>query len=100
MLYLIFYLYVSFSELITFFLAHPSRMLMGGLIVYPCSVACGPSDIFCTETALPIKARSCTWVRGTKVSLRHLGHMTKLAATSIYGRKPSNIFFSETGGPI
>ena len=29
-----------------------------------------------------------------------LGHMTKMAATPIYGKKPSNIFFSGTGGPI
>ena len=28
------------------------------------------------------------------------GHMTKMAATPIYGKNPSKIFFSGTGGPI
>ena len=28
------------------------------------------------------------------------GHMTKMAAMPIYGKNPSKIFFSRTGGPI
>ena len=28
------------------------------------------------------------------------GHMTKMAAMSIYGKNPSKIFFSGTNGPI
>ena len=28
------------------------------------------------------------------------GHMTKMAAMPIYGKNPSKIFFSGTGGPI
>ena len=28
------------------------------------------------------------------------GHMTKMAAMPIYGKNPSKIFFSITGGPI
>ena len=28
------------------------------------------------------------------------GHMTKMAATPVYGKHPSNIFFSGTVGPI
>ena len=60
MLYLKFYLYVSFSELNTFFSSPEPH---GWLIVYPCTVACRPSDIFYTETALPIEARPCAWVR-------------------------------------
>ena len=39
-------------------------------------------------------------VGGTKVCSQHLGHMTKMAATPIYGKNPSKIFFSRTGGPI
>ena len=31
---------------------------------------------------------------------RHLGHMTKMAVTTIYGKNPSTIFFSGTGRPI
>ena len=29
-----------------------------------------------------------------------VGHMTKMAAMPIYGKTPSKIFFSGTGGPI
>ena len=36
----------------------------------------------------------------TKFCSRHLGHMTKMAATPIYGKNLSKIFFSRTGGPI
>ena len=28
------------------------------------------------------------------------GHMTKMVATPVYGKNPSKIFFSGTGGPI
>ena len=34
-----------------------------------------------------------------KVCSQHLGHMTEMAATSIYGKNP-NIFFSGTNSPI
>ena len=98
-------------------LAHLSRRLIGELIVYPWirrpSVRRRPSvvvvvrsqcsNIFFSETAWPIKAKfyvESPWVGGTKVCSRHLGHMTKMAATPIYGKNPSNIFFSRTGGPI
>ena len=37
--------------------------------------------------------------RETKVCSRHLGHMTKMAATPIYGKNPSKRF-SETSEPI
>ena len=39
-------------------------------------------------------------IGGTKVCPRHLGHMTNMAITPIYGKNPSKIFFSGTGGPI
>ena len=54
------------------------------------------------QTAWPIKAKFYVeppWVGGTKICSRHLGHMTKMAATSIYGKNPSKIF-SRNGGPI
>ena len=44
--------------------------------------------IFFSKTAGPIKAKfylEPQWDGGTKVCLRFLGHMTKMAATSIYG---------------
>ena len=61
------------------------------------------SNIFFSETACPIKTKfyvESPWVGGTKVCSRHLGHMTKMAATPIYDKKPSKIFFSRTGRPI
>ena len=57
------------------------------------------SNIFFSETAYPIKAKfyvEPSWV-AWKACSRHLGHMTKMAATPIYGKKPSKIFFSRTG---
>ena len=35
-----------------------------------------------------------------KIYWHDAGHMTKMAAMPIYGKNPSNIFFSGTGGPI
>ena len=32
--------------------------------------------------------------------INNLGHMTKMATMLIYGKNPSKIFFSGTGGPI
>ena len=49
------------------------------------------SKIF-SETAGPIKAKFYVeppWAGGTKVCSRHLGHMTKMATTPIYGKNPS-----------
>ena len=61
------------------------------------------SKIFFSETAGPIKAKFYVeppWVGGMIFCSRHLGHMTKMAATPIYGKNPSKIFFSRTGEPI
>ena len=35
-----------------------------------------------------------------KIYWHDAGHMTKMAAMPIYGKNPSKIFFSRTGGPI
>ena len=86
----------------------------GELIVYPCS-AVRPSvvrpssvrrppfsKIFSSETAWPIKAKfymKHLWEGGTNVYINNPGHMTKMAAMPIYGKKPSKIF-SGTTGPI
>ena len=93
------------------FLAHLSRRLIGELIVYQWSGVSRPSVVrrrpqcskIFSETAGPIKAKFYVeppWVGGTIFCSRHLGHMTKMAATPIYGKNPSKIFFSRTGGPI
>ena len=81
----------------------------GELIVYPSSwrlsVGVRPpfSKIFFSETAWPIKAKFYVeppWEGRTKVCINGPGHMTKMAATPIYGKNPSKIFFSGTDGPI
>ena len=78
---------------VVIFLAHLSQRLIGELIGYSWSGVrwrrrsqC--SKIFFSETALPIKAKFYVeppWVGGTIFCSRHLGHMTKMAATPIYG---------------
>ena len=48
-----------------------------------------------SETARPIKAKfpvEPLWVGGTKFCSRHLDHMSKMAASPIYGKNPSKIF--------
>ena len=95
---------LSFYWSFLIFLATLSQRLIGELIVYPWSTVrpsvrrrpqC--SKIFFSETAGPIKAKfyvNPPWVGGTKVCSCHLGHMTKMAATPIYDKNPSKIFFS------
>ena len=84
------------------FLAHLSLRLIGELIVYPWYVVRSQcSNIFFSETAWPIKAKFYVeppWVGGTKVCSRHLGHMTKMAATPIYGKNPSKSSSPEPAG--
>ena len=61
------------------------------------------SNIFSSEIAWPIKAKFFVeppWEGGTKVCINGPGHMTKMAATPIYDKNPSKIFFSETSKPI
>ena len=95
------------------FLAHLSRRLTGELIGYPWirrpSASVGVrrpftfSNVFSSETAWPIKAKFYVephWEGGKKVYINGPGHMTKMAATPIYGKNPSKIFFSRTGRPI
>ena len=67
----------------------------GELIVYPYSgVRCRCRrqqclNIFSSETALPVKAKFYVeppWEGGTKVYINGPGHMTKMAAMTIYGK--------------
>ena len=87
----------------SFFLAHLSRRLIGELIVYQWSAVRRPSVVhrrrrsqcskIFSETAGPIKVEFYVeppWVGGTIFCSRHLGNMTKMAATPIYGKNPSN----------
>ena len=40
------------------------------------------------------------WKGGTEADSLHLGHMTKVATMSVYGKNPLKIFFSRTKGPM
>ena len=47
------------------------------------------SNVFSSETAWPIKAKFYVeppWEGGTKVCINSPGHITKMAATPIYGK--------------
>ena len=57
------------------------------------------SKIF-SETAWPIKGKfymKHLLEGGTNVFINNPGHMTKMAATPIYGKNPSEFFFGTTG---
>ena len=59
--------------------------------------------IFFSKTAGPIEAKfhkELPWVGGTKVLSGHLGNITTMAATPIYVKNPSKIFFSGTKVPM
>ena len=61
------------------------------------------SNVFSSETTWPIEAKlnvQPPWQGGKKVYINGPGHMTKMAATPIYGKNTSKIFFSRTGEPI
>ena len=78
--------------------AYSIPMLRRPASVRRCPSASTISNI--SETAFPTKTKFYVkppWVGGTKICLRHLGHMTKMVAMPIYGKNPSKIFFSGTG---
>ena len=95
------------------FLAHLSQRLIGELIVYPWSgvrrpsVRRRPSSTMLRHLLLRNRSADQSQIlcgaslgRGTEFCSQHVGHMTKMADTPIYGKNPSKIFFSGTGGPI
>ena len=59
------------------------------------------SNVFSSETAWPIKAKFFVehpWEGGTKVYINGPGHVTKMAATPIYGKKPfKNLLLQNRG---
>ena len=92
------------------FVAHLSRWLIGELRGYSWSgvrpSVVRPSTIL-KDLLLQNRLANQSQIlcgaslgRGTKFCSRHLGHKTKMAAKPIYGKNPSKIFFSGTGGPI
>ena len=62
------------------------------------------SNIFSSETAGPMISKpNFIWSlheMGEREYIRGLGHMTKMAATPIYGKNPLKIFFSRPKGPM
>ena len=61
------------------------------------------SNIFSSETTGPIKLKFHMETPrdvGTKVCSNGPGHMTKMAATPIYGKNPLKIFFFRTRRPM
>ena len=100
-----------YFDIFFFFFSSPEPLgSQRELIVYPWS-GVRPSvrrrsqcsNIFFSETAWPIKAKFYAgppWEGETKVYINGPGHMTKMPATPIYGKNPSKIFYSRTGGPI
>ena len=92
-----------------YLLAHLSQRLTGELIGYQWSsirrLSSGINNFkhLLLQNRLPNQRQilcGASSGRGMKVCLRHLGHMTKMATTPIYGKNPSKIFFSRTGQPI
>ena len=67
-------------------LAYRIPMVRRPSVVRPSTI----SNIFSSETAWPIKAKFYVeppWEGGTKVYINGPGHMTKMAAMPIYGKK-------------
>ena len=90
-------------------LAHLCRRLIGKLIVYQSLLrpSVGPSSAhqhFQTSLKPLGQFNSNSYGdslgRGNKVCSNGPGHMTKMAATPIYGKNPLKIFFSRTRIPM
>ena len=79
------------------YLALLSQRLIGELIGYPWSGICRLStisNVFSSETARPIKAKFYVeppWQGGKKVYINGPGHMTEMAAMSIYSKTFKNL---------
>ena len=57
------------------------------------------SNIVFSETTLPIELKfdvKTPYDKLAKIYTKYFGHMTKMAATPIYGKTPLKIFFSRT----
>ena len=76
------------------FFAHLNQRLIGELIGYPWSVVCRRrpstiSNVFSSKTAWLIKVKFYVkppWQGGKKAYINGPGHMTKMAAMTIYGK--------------
>ena len=75
---------------------------------YSIGMLCRPSGVVRPSTIFKDLLQNC-WAYQSQNSCRasivkfyseHLGHMTKMAATPIFGGNPSKILFSGTKGPM
>ena len=95
------------------FLAHLSRRLIGEFLGYSWS-GDHPSTVFRLSVVNNVQTSSslnrlpdesqilcgASFGTGNEILFMHMGHMTKIATTPLYGKNPSKTFFSGTGGPI
>ena len=66
------------------------------------------SNIFSSETTRPMKGKfhveppweGAPWEGGMKVNINGSGHMSKMTAMLVYGKKNLKIFFSRTRSPM
>ena len=84
-------------QIIIQILAHLSQRLVGELIVYQCFGVLPSSFTMLKHLRNSLANQSqilcgAFMGRGDESFLRHLGHMTNMAATPIYGKNPSKIF--------
>ena len=60
-------------------------------------------NIFFSETTRPIELKfhvKTPYDNLAKIYAKYFGHMTKMAATPIYGKNPLKIFFARTRRPM
>ena len=101
-LIIIMQLYFSSHEPFSHEPFHMSQRLIGELIVYSWSGVCRPSIPQSFTMLKHLLQNHWTnqrqilcgafWVDGTKVCFQDMGHMTKIAATPIYGTNHSKSF--------
>ena len=83
---------VIFFSIFVLLLAHLSHRLIGELpasVIVVVVVVVVVDNNFFSETAWPIRAKFYVeppWEGGTKVYINGSGHITKMAATPIYGK--------------
>ena len=82
---------------------HPYSFLVGRFCLYVHTRRRPPFPNIFSKITGPIETKfhvEPPWVGGMKVCSGGLGHMTKMAATPVYGKNHLKILFSRTKGPM